>query len=170
MERLANILRLQSGQLLNRVGQTKLGTVASVLPELAIARVMLQPEGVLSGWMPVATAWSGAGWGIVAHPSPGDQVVIAPVEGDIENSIIIGRIYSDRCRPPDSDVGEFKIVHQSGSCIYLKNDGAVHVKGDLHVDGEVFDSKGSLDRLRTHYNEHRHHSGNNTTDVPVPQD
>ena len=35
----------------------RFGTVSSVDPGTATARVTLQPEGVLSGWLPLLTPW-----------------------------------------------------------------------------------------------------------------
>jgi len=57
-------------------------------------------------------------------------------------------------------------VHKSGSFVKLTNDGTVQVKGDLHVDGDVYDRHGSLDRLRQHYDAHTHGGGA----TPSPQD
>jgi hypothetical protein len=47
----------------------------------------------------------------------------------------------------------------------------VSVRGDLHVDGDVFDRVGSLDRLRSRYNAHRHRdSRGGVTSAAEPQD
>ena len=53
----------------------------------------------------------------------------------------------------------------------LLNDGTVSVKGDLHVDGDVYDRTGSLDRLRQHYDAHRHRDPQGgVTGAAEPQD
>ncbi len=166
MERFLNALKAQAGALDQSVGQPRFGTVTSVDPDAAAARVKLQPEGVLTGWLPLLSAWTGSGWGMICLPSPGDQVLVLPQEGDSEHGVIVGRAFSDMQRPPKTDAGEFWLVHKSGSAIKLLNDGTVRVKGDLHVSGDVYDKIGSLDRLRQHYDTHSHGGGS----PPAPQD
>jgi phage baseplate assembly protein gpV len=156
--------------------QPRFGVVASVDPARYAVRVMLQPEAVLSGWLPVLTPWCGAGWGMVCPPSPGDQVLVVAQEGDADHGIVIGTSFSDQARAPmlDGDVappGEIWLVHRSGSALRLRNDGTVRVDGDLHVTGDVIarnvvDSHGSLDRLRTRYNLHSHASHGARTSLP----
>jgi len=53
-------------------------------------------------------------------------------------------------------VGEFWLVHATGSFIKLCNDGSIQMQGDLRVAGDVYDRHGSLDRLRRHYDAHTH--------------
>lgn len=166
MDRFLNALKAQAGALDQSVGQARFGVVTSVDPASAAARVQLQPEGVLTGWLPVLSAWVGAGWGLACPPSPGDQVLVLPQEGDAEHGVIVGRAFSDSQRPPAAPAGELWLVHKSGSFLKLTNDGSVQVKGDLHVDGDVYDRRGSLDRLRQHYDAHTHGGGA----IPTPQD
>lgn len=166
MDAFFNALKAQSGAMDQAVGQARFGVVASVDPASMTARVTLQPEGVLSGWLPVLSPFVGAGWGITCPPSPGDQVLVIAQEGDAEHGIIIGRAFSDSARAPAAEAGEFHLVHKSGSFLKFLNDGSVQVKGDLHVDGDVIDRHGSLAQLRGHYNTHRHGTGA----LPTPQD
>lgn len=149
-------------------GRTRLATIASVDPNTYSARVKLQPEDVLTGWLPMKADWVGAGWGMVTLPEVGDQVVVVPQEGDSEHGIIIGRVYSDQQRPPKANPKELWLVHHTGSFIKLIEDGTIQMKGDLHVDGEIFDKHGSVDRLRQNYSTHAHtgvQSGASTTAV-----
>ena len=166
MEAFFNAIKAQSGALDQTMGQARFGVVSSVDPRNATARVTLQPEGVLSGWLPVLSHFVGANWGLVCPPAPGDQVLVIAQEGDAEHGIIIGRAYSEKMRAPEAAVGEFWLVHKSGSFLKLLNDGTVQVKGDLHVDGDIIDRHGSLAMLRGHYNTHRHGGGA----LPNPQD
>ncbi|MBV8401141.1 MAG: phage baseplate assembly protein V [Acetobacteraceae bacterium] len=165
MERLFNALKAKSGALDQSQGQPRFGIVASVDPAAATARVLLQPEGVLTGWLPVLSPWVGAGWGIMCPPIPGSQVLVLAQEGDAEHGVIVGCAFSDAQRPPAAPAGELWLVHQSGSFLKLQNDGTVQVNGDLHVNGDVYDKQGSLDRLRQHYNVHTHGGP-----PPSPQD
>ena len=156
MERLLNIMKAHAGALDSAAGQPRFGVVSSVDSKSACARVALQPEGVLSGWLPVLSPWVGAGWGLVCPPSPGDQVMVLAQEGNAEHGVIIGAAFSTTQLPPTAPVGEFWLVHISGSFIKLQNDGTIRIGGDLHVDGDVYDSHGPLSALRAHYDEHTH--------------
>jgi phage baseplate assembly protein gpV len=166
LDRLLNLLKAQASALDQSIAQPRFATVTSVDPATATARVQLQPEGVLSGWLPVLSPWIGAGWGMACPPSPGDQVLVLAQEGDAEHGIIAGRAFSAVQTVPPAAVGELWLVHQSGSFIKLLNDGTIQMRGDLHVTGDIYDRHGSIDRLRQHYDAHTH--GN--TPPPSPQD
>ncbi len=174
MDNFLNHLKAQAAQLDQGWAQPRLGVVASVDPVSFTARVTLQPEGVLSGWLPVASAWVGAGWGLACLPAPGDQVLVLWQEGDAEHGIVAARLWSSMAPPPAAPVGEFWIVHRSGSFLKLHNDGSIESSactwthtGNLHVNGDVFDSHGALSALRGHYNEHVHPPSNTP---PTPTD
>jgi phage gp45-like len=168
---LANIIKSHASALDRSIGQVKFGTVTSVNPANATVRVVVQPEGVLSGWLPTLSHWIGNGWGIVSPPSPGDQVAIIPQEGDIEQGLVIGCIFSDKQRPPPAPSGEFWLVHGTGSSLKLCNDGTIRISGDLQVSGDIYDKHGSIGTLRQHYNSHVHSTANNTlTSPPTIQD
>jgi hypothetical protein len=153
------------------LAQPRMGIVTSSNVQTATAKVLLQPEGVLTGWLPVLTPWAGSGWGMVCPPGPGDQVLIIPQEGDAQHGLIVGRLFSNSVRPPQAEPGEIVFVHQSGSSIRLLNSGIIAIEGDLHVAGDVYDSRGSLSKLRNDYNVHIHQAANGqNTSVPTPQD
>jgi hypothetical protein len=171
MERLLNIIKAHSEALDCGAGQPRFGIVTSVDTNSSCARVTLQPEGVLSGWLPVLSPWVGAGWGLVCPPSQGDQVMVLAQEGNAEHGVIIGAAFSTTQLPPAAPVGECWLVHSSGSFIKLQNDGTIRVNGDLHVNGDVYDSHGPLSGLRTHYDGHTHvDSRGGTTSVANEQD
>ncbi|HEY0123857.1 MAG TPA: phage baseplate assembly protein V [Rhizobium sp.] len=170
-DRLSNAIKSHAAVLDQSVGQAKFGTVTSVNNKNATARVLIQPESVLSGWLPVLSQWVGSGWGMVCSLSPGDQVLLIPQEGDVEQGVIIGRSFSKKQMPPVVPGGEFWLTHKSGGFLKLCNDGTIQVHGDLHVQGDVYDRHGPLSGLRTHYNSHTHSgSFNGTTSTPTPQD
>ena len=174
MDQFLNIIKAHAARLDQATAQPRLGIVASVDPTNFTARVTIQPEGVLSGWLPVSTPWAGPNWGLVCPPSPGDQVVVLWQEGDAENGIVIGRLWSSVATAPTALCGEMWLVHKEGSFIKLLSDGSIstnasawnHV-GDLHVSGNIYDGHGSLATLRTHYNAHAHPP---LTTPPIPQD
>ena len=98
-------------------------------------------------------------------------MLVLPQEGDAEHGLIVGRAWSRSATPPSTPVGELWLTHQSGSFIRLLNDGTVAVRGDLRVDGDVYDRYGSLAQLRAHYNQHLHFdSRSGLTSAPNPTD
>ena len=163
MDSLLNALKAQGANQDQASGTSRFGTVTSVNPATATARVKLQPEGVLTGWLPLLTPWVGNGWGLVCPPSPGDQVLVLPQEGDAEHGLIIASTWSAKTIPPPAPSGEFWLVHKSGSYLKLQNDGTIQVKGDLHVQGDVYDQHGPMSSLRNHYNLHVHPPQSATT-------
>ena len=170
MDSLLNALKAGAAAQDSAVGQPRFGLVSSVDTARGIVRVTLQPEGMLTGWLPLATAWVGPGWGLACPPAPGDQVLVLPEGGAGQPGAVIARTWSTQAPPPAAPVGEFWLVHRSGSFLKLSNDGTVQINGDLHVAGDVYDRKGSLDRLRTHYDSHVHPAPNGKTGLPNQQD
>ncbi|PZP48554.1 MAG: hypothetical protein DI601_00255 [Azospirillum brasilense] len=130
-------------------GQPRLATVASVDPDTYSVRVELEPEGILSPWLPVGAAALGNGVALVTPPSPGDQVVVVPQEGSSDHLIVVGRVASTKHPVPTSPVtgktvqpGEVGIV-VPGVFVHLIKD-AVHVHasrvdivGDVKIRGDV---------------------------------
>lgn len=156
MDLLVNALKARAGQLDMRTAQPRLGVVSSVKSDMQLAKVRLQPGNLVTGWLPILSQWIGNGWGLVCTPQPGDQVLVIPQEGYYEHGLIIGCCRSDLTPAPAATIGEFWLVHKSGSSIKLANDGKVYIMGDLHVDGDIFDRVGSLNELRSTYQHHRH--------------
>ncbi len=171
MDEFFDKLNLKSARAGPTLAQPRMGIVASSDANTATAKVLLQPEGVLTGWLPVLTQWSGSGWGMSCPPSPGDQVLVIPQEGDAQHGLIVGRLFSNLVRPPIADPGEITLTHQSGCSIRLLNSGIVTIQGDLHVSGDVYDGHGPLSKLRNDYNIHIHQISNGqNTSTPTPQD
>lgn len=166
MESFWNAVKGRAAALDGLSAQARFAIVASFDPDAYAARVMLQPEGVLSGWLPVLAGWVGGGWGMAAPLSPGDQVLVLGQEGDAEQAVVMGRLWSNQDAPPSAPVGELWMVHQSGSFVKLRNDGTitmqaptVSIEGDLLVSGNISDlggGHGSVDTLRTAYDRHTH--------------
>src|ERR1700744_124827 len=113
IERLSNAIKSHAASLDQTTGQIKFGTVTSVNSKNATARVLIQPDGVLSGWLPILSQWVGSGWGMMCPPNPGDQVLLVPQEGDVEQGVIVGRSFSKRQMPPSAPSGEFWLIHKS---------------------------------------------------------
>jgi phage baseplate assembly protein gpV len=134
-----------------QLGQNRWGTVTSVKKTDSgyEAKVILQPEGITSGWLPVLSHSIGSGWGIVAPPIPGAQAFLGSDCGDGHHAVILGMAYSLATRPPvppadfnqaagtPVDAGEIALVSKAGAVIRLCTDGSIHIKGDVRIDGSV---------------------------------
>ena len=53
-----------------------------------------------SCWVRVSTVWAGKGWGVINSPRIGQEVLIAYINGDPEDPIIVGRLYNAEQMPP----------------------------------------------------------------------
>jgi uncharacterized protein involved in type VI secretion and phage assembly len=93
----------------------KHGLVTSYDPTNHLAKVMFQPQGQESGWLPIETGHIGNGFGIAVGLTPGDgkstgdQVIVRYQEGDIEAGKIVQRVHSDQDKPPTVQSGEVVI-------------------------------------------------------------
>jgi phage baseplate assembly protein V len=147
-------------------GVARFGLVSSFDPAAYAARVLMQPENVLSGWLPILSAWVGAGWGFAAPLTPGDQVLVISQEGSSEHGVIIGCVWSAVDQAPGAPAGEMWLQHQTGSFIKLHNDGSiamlantVNITGNLVVTGEISDvagAHGTIAALRAAHDNHVH--------------
>lgn len=143
--RLANALRMQAGSMDAQLGQARWGTIQSVDPTRYVAKVLIQPEDVLSGWLPIISPWVGSAFGSVSPPSPGQQVCILADNGDHNHGIIIGGSWSAASNTPQPAktpggaaapvaAGEAALVSKAGSYVLLNNDGSVlAVSGQMSV-------------------------------------
>lgn len=113
---------------------TKIGTVTSYDPNTYSAKVMLQPEGTETGWLPVTSAWVGNGWGLFCPPTSGDMVEVQFQENGQSAGFIVGRFYNDSERPLPVPSGEFWVVHQGGAFIKLTDDGKMLINSQVEID------------------------------------
>lgn len=166
MDQFWNAVKARAGGMDGLMGVARFGLVSSFDPSAYAARVMMQPENVLSGWLPILSAWVGAGWGLAAPLTPGDQVLVLAHEGHSEQGVIVGCVWSAVDTPVLAPVGELWLKHQSGSLIKLVNDGTisltaatVNVAGNLVVSGDISDrsgAHGTVAALRNAYDNHTH--------------
>jgi phage baseplate assembly protein gpV len=166
MDQFWNAVKARAGGLDALAGVARFGLVSSFDANAYAARVMIQPENILSGWLPILSAWVGAGWGLAAPLTPGDQVLVIAQEGNSEHGVIAGCVWSAVDRPMATPPGELWMQHQSGSFLKLLNDGTialragtVNVTGDLVVSGNISDlggAHGTVAALRGAYDEHTH--------------
>ncbi len=166
MDQFWNMVKAHAGGLDGQGGVARFGLVSSFDPAAYAARVMIQPENVLSGWLPVLSAWVGAGWGLAAPLTPGAQVLVIAQEGDAEQGVIVGAVWSAVDQPMGAPAGELWLQHKTGSFLKLHNDGTialqasqVNIEGNLIVSGDISDQSGghgTLSALRNAYDAHIH--------------
>ena len=119
----------------NAYSQPRYGKVSGYSPALHAVKVEFQPEGVISGWMPLGTAGIGNGWGIAIGPEIGDQVLVVFPEGDFSSGVVVARMYSVAQPPPVVAHGEIVIQHSSGALLRFNADGSITLTapGNLNV-------------------------------------
>ena len=96
MQSLINTIRQHAQDVAARIGQPRYGVITSVDPVRHLAKVMLQPEAVQTGWLEIGTPVPG--WQML--PAIGSQAVVVPREGDSANGIIVCYSYSNPSPPP----------------------------------------------------------------------
>ena len=128
-----NAMRLQAHRAMSEQANTRVGLITSYDPSNFSVRVNLQPEGFLTGWLPLCSPWIGNGWGMFAAPSVGDMVAVHFFGGDLEAGFVEGRLFNDIDRPLPVPASEFWLAHKSGSFLKFTNDGnvSVHSNADL---------------------------------------
>lgn len=131
---LANILRAHAQMAQGEKTTHRVGQITAYDPNKYAVRVKFWPDTVeSSGWIPLASTYVGAGWGLVAGPTIGDQVIVAFDREDQDAGIVVGRFFTDVEQPPVAQAGEFMLVHKSGGALKFTNDGnvALIVTGSL---------------------------------------
>ncbi len=167
MKQLMNAFKSLAQQTTQSRAATRHGIVTSYDPNTYAVKVQLQPEGVLTGWIPLKSAWVGNGWGLFCPPSIGDAIEIDFQEDDGGNGCAGWRFYNAVERPLPCPSGEFWLVHQKGAFVKLTNDGHVElhasknlnitVDGDaqIHVEGDAcLDVTGQLHSRASQWNHH----------------
>ena len=122
---LTNLIRRECGRLLMRWARTRHVLVTSYDPKTNSIKGTFQPEGHMSGWIPIQTqAASANGVSVQIGPAIGDLAVVSYVEGDPEASFVIGFKHNDVDRAPGSPSGTVIIKHnQSGVTLTISGSG-----------------------------------------------
>jgi phage baseplate assembly protein V len=111
----------------NQTATMRVGTVTSYDPSNYSVKVALQPEGALTGWLPLVSPWTGGGWGMFSPPTIGDQIEVQYHDGDFDAGVACQRFFNDKNRPLPVPSGEFWLVHKLGALLKLSNDGKVTI-------------------------------------------
>jgi phage baseplate assembly protein gpV len=135
MQHLLNSQKAAAQQASQSRASTRQGVVTSYDPSAYAIKVALQPDNVLTGWIPLKSAWVGNSWGLFCPPSIGDAVEVDFQEDDGGVGSAGLRFFNDYDRPLPCPSGEFWLVHKSGSLLKFHNDGSVelHTAADLNA-------------------------------------
>jgi hypothetical protein len=107
---------------------TATGLITSVDQASYMAKVMLMPWGVETGWLPIGTIAVGNGWGFFHLPLTNTECTVSFQGGSVDNGRILHVNSNAMDAPPTGLVqGEFLLQHQSGSLIHFDNDGNVNI-------------------------------------------
>jgi uncharacterized protein involved in type VI secretion and phage assembly len=184
MKRIQNMMRAEAQREASTRAKTRRGTISAYDASKYAAKVLIQPEGFETGFIPIGAEWVGNGWGAYCGPSIGDEVEINFQEDGKGAPYIGSRFYGDRAVPLAVPSGEYWLVHKSGAYIklpnngkvaladahgstfMLNNDGTTVLVSNLIVDGYIAASGDITDRnvtggttmedIRTVYDSHTH--------------
>lgn len=183
MQELWNLVKGHAAVGQQMMGQNRWALVTAVrrTDEGYDAQVQMQPDGIGSAWLPVMTCFGGSGWGMVARPSVGMQVMVVPDTGDGQHGVVTGMAWSTQAQPPTPpngfrqekgtpvDDGEFAIVSKAQAVFRMCEDGSIYVKapnvnleGNLNVLGNIV-TQGNISAVK----DPDGNGGNVTTAVDV---
>ena len=154
MKELLNGIKATAQQAGQSTATTRQGIVTGYDPSAYAVKVTLQPDGTLTGWIPLKSAWVGNGWGMFCPPSLGDAVEVDFQEADGGVGSAGLRFYNDVDKPLSCPSGELWLVHKSGSFIKLLNSGAISSSGQWNHAGNITVTGGNVladgKSLKTH--------------------
>ena len=156
---LLNAMRLQGAQQAGQLALMRVGLVRSYDAANYCVKVEIQPEGTITGWLPLASPWAGNGWGMFCPPSIGDMIEIEFHDGDFDAGVACLRFFNDTNRPLNVPSGELWLFHTSGAFVKLTNDGKVSISALTEIDiGNASTAFRNLvtDAFVTLFNTHTH--------------
>lgn len=196
MRRMMNIVRGESQRGAGTKSLPRRGTISAYDPNNYAAKVIIQPEGFETGFLPIGAIMVGNGFGIFCAPSIGDEVDVHFQEGGKNAAYISLRFFGNKARPLTVPSQEFWIVHSSGSMAKFTNDGKVTLtdeigsflslnadgtatlNADLTINGRLIvtedisdlnNTVGTMQDIRDTYDEHTHPVPDGTSGVPNQQ-
>lgn len=129
MGELANHVRREASTQALEQARTRLGTISGYDATNFLAKVVLQPDGVESGWLPIGTIGVGSNAGVLVAPEIGQVVQVEFQDGGIDAGLITLRYHNDDARPPGAAApGEVWVVHKSGTSVKLTADGKLTLR------------------------------------------
>src|ERR1700722_15597482 len=122
-----NQMRREALRALELQAKTRIGIIDGYDPSHYSVKVRIQPENILTGWLPLTSPWVGNGWGMYSPPSLGDIVDVHFQQNGANAGYVVQKFFSNTVAPLAVPSGEFWLVHQSGSVFKLLNDGSVEL-------------------------------------------
>ena len=157
-------------EFLSNLTLSKYGLISAYNPANYTVKVLLLPEQVETGFIPLATVWVGNNLGAVFGPAIGDPVKLDFIDGSVQATVVNGRFFNNATIPPLVQSGQAALVDGQGSFVRLNNDGTitlgapsgitittpqltqngnVQVNGTVTATGDVF-AKGTSMHTHTH--------------------
>lgn len=127
--------------MLNLQAKTQYGTITAYNPNDYTVKVLLQPEGVETGWIPLTAPWSGNGLGAVFGPVLGTDCRVDFAGGIPEAAMAGARFFNANNPPPVVQSGQAAIVDGAGSYVRLNNDGTITISA---AGAATLDAPGGL--------------------------
>ncbi len=146
-----NAIRLQALLAMSDSIDTRVGLITSYEPSTFSVRVQMQPDSLITGWLPLCSPWIGNAWGMFCAPTVGDAVTVHFIGGDLEAGFVEGRFFNDVDRPLAVPASEFWLVHKSGQFFKLTNDGKATFS-DGHGATITLNGGGSITSAATVWN------------------
>lgn len=151
MRGMLNAMRQQAQAALGDVALPSTGIVRSYDPAKYAVRLELQPQGNMTGWIPLLTPWVGNGWGMFCPPTIGDLLEVTFLNGDINSGVAGLRAFNDQDLPLSVASGEFWLMHHSGAFFKLTNSGSATFS-DGHGATVTLNGDGTISSAATQWN------------------
>jgi phage baseplate assembly protein gpV len=198
IDKINNIIKQQVIAVLSTFTQTRIGIISGYDPNTYTSKVTLQPDGLITNYLPIVTFNVGIGWGFYSAPRAGDMVMVHFQEGDLSTGFITGSIFNSIDTPvnPGPPEGETWMIHKTGTFLKFKNDGTISITaldsnsnptniningnivltGNITATGDILDQSGTntnnMRLMRSIYDSHTHGGvmagGSNTLDPNQP--
>lgn len=173
MDGLLNIIRREVLRVMGSKAVVRVGTVESYDPGAYAVRVRLQPEGALTGWLPIGSAYMSSGGGGMFTGLAKNQVVdVHFQEGNPDAGYVVAAFPPVDGSAPEVPEGECWIVAPGGGAtLKFAADGSLTVEGNLTVTGTITCLDMNIDTVefKNLWNTHRHQGPGSGTGPPMPQ-
>lgn len=105
-------------------------------------------------WLRVADGWAGTGWGMSAIPRVGHEVVVDFFEGDLDEPVVVGRLY-DTTQPPPYSLPNKRTKTGWKSQSTPHAEGYNEISFDDALEHETFSIRAEKDLHKTVLNDER---------------
>lgn len=137
----------------------KIGIVKGYRESDHTARVELQPEGVTTDWIRVASPTAHSGWGFRAPLAPDEEVLVLCPEGSIVQAVVVGGLFGPLAAAPATGTKSIHLEHSSGAKLELT------AAGDVLLNGGEYRLP-RYETLEAKYNAHVHSNAGGVTTPP----